>query len=457
MREVSVKALRECTLGQAREMHEAAVAAGREFTPAEQTKFDTLLATYGVLAKEAVPKERYAFSAYASQRAKQFSDTPEGRAIGEKIAALLAAGAKPDPYTGRLTLPRHGRDTERTMFVDENDHYAPLVKWNDSFAAAMREQAELNRRKLETHFVDEGLTLGGFCRAIAVGPRTPLEHAALGNSSATAGGYAVPEILAADTIDLIRARSVMFQAGAVTIPLASETHRFARLTGDATPSWRREATDVAESDMTFGAIEFHAKSLTVLVKASRELVQDAPNIDQLIQRSIAQAIALEVDRVGMFGKGTTEPLGLYEMNDVNSITSIGNGMTNYDPMLDGWKLMLDDNAQDPTAAIMSNREWVMLAKLVGGDGHPVRRPPVIDSLPFLTSSSVSTTLGAGNESAIFLGYFPDFVYGFRSQLQIEVLKELFAGSLQVGFLAHLRVDTNTFHGESFCKLTGVTP
>ncbi|MEX1158867.1 MAG: hypothetical protein WEC79_08065, partial [Thermomicrobiales bacterium] len=53
----------------------------------------------------------------------------------------------------------------------------------------------------------------------------------------------------------------------------------------------------------------------------------------------------------------TEPLGLYEMTDINEIATIGATMTNHDQFLDGWKLMLDDNAPDPTAAIISNREW----------------------------------------------------------------------------------------------------
>lgn len=455
MRELSTKVLREQTIGEASRMHKAAD--GRDFTAAEQAKFDALLETWNAVARESAPKERNAFSAFASQRATPFHDTPEGREMGAKLGAMLASGAKPDPFTGMLKVPQFNRSAERTMFIDQNGHYAPLVEKGDSFAAAVREQAERNGRKLETELVDDGLTLGGFCRALAVGPRTPVEYAAMSGSSATAGGYVVPDVLAAETIDLMRARSVMFQAGSTIIPLESETHSFARLTGDPTPSWRREATDVAESDMTFGRINFHAKSLAVLVKASRELVQDAPNIDQLMQRSIASALALEVDRVGMFGEGATEPLGLYEMTDINEIATIGATMTNHDQFLDGWKLMLDDNAPDPTAAIISNREWLMLAKLTSGDGQPVNLPPVIANLPRLHSSAVSTTLGAGaNESAAFIGYFPDFVYGFRSQIQIEVLKELFAGTLQVGFLAHLRVDTNNFHGGSFCKLTGIT-
>jgi HK97 family phage major capsid protein len=117
----------------------------------------------------------------------------------------------------------------------------------------------------------------------------------------------------------------------------------------------------------------------------------------------------------------------------------------------------DSNAPDPTAYITSIREWRTYAGLLSGDGEPAQRPPAIKDLPFLSTSAIPTTQGGGTESCAFLGNFADFVFGIRSEFQIEVAKELFAENHQYGFFCHLRADTGVFHPGSFCKLTGITP
>jgi HK97 family phage major capsid protein len=76
----------------------------------------------------------------------------------------------------------------------------------------------------------------------------------------------------------------------------------------------------------------------------------------------------------------------------------------------------------------------------------------------LPTGALPTNLGGGtNESLAFLGYFPDLILGMRTELRIEVLKELFAQTHEYAYVAHLRMDTGVFHPESFCRLLGITP
>jgi HK97 family phage major capsid protein len=196
--------------------------------------------------------------------------------------------------------------------------------------------------------------------------------------------------------------------------------------------------------------------LAVFVKVSRELLQDSPNIDEALERSFSESFAVEFDRVGLLGAGAAEPVGLRNESNINEVSSVG-GLLGYDDVLDAYKLLLDDNAPDPTAYITSVREWHEYATMKDGDGLPLRKPPAIEDLPFMSTSAIPTNLGGGTESVSFLGYFPDFIFGVRSEFQLDVAKELFAENHQYGFFAHLRMDTAVFHAESFCKLTGITP
>jgi HK97 family phage major capsid protein len=60
-------------------------------------------------------------------------------------------------------------------------------------------------------------------------------------------------------------------------------------------------------------------------------------------------------------------------------------------------------------------------------------------------------------SSIIIGDFTQRYMGIRSGMRIEVLKELFAGNLQYGLLAHLRMDVQVAQPKSFAVLKGIKP
>ena len=101
---------------------------------------------------------------------------------------------------------------------------------------------------------------------------TPAEQRAMSEGTDSTGGYAVPDLMAARTIDALCAQSVIFRAGAEMVPLESDVNKFAAITANPTPAWRAENAAVAESDPTFGVVSFAPKSLAVYTTASVELM-----------------------------------------------------------------------------------------------------------------------------------------------------------------------------------------
>ena len=47
--------------------------------------------------------------------------------------------------------------------------------------------------------------------------------------------------------------------------------------------------------------------------------------------------------------------------------------------------------------------------------------------------------------------------GFRTQMQIEVARELYRANYQYGYFAHLRFDMQVTHPQSFGRLIGIVP
>lgn len=146
-----------------------------------------------------------------------------------------------------------------------------------------------------------GVDLGRYLRAMVVGGQSEAERRALTEGSDSAGGYTVPERLSAQLIDLMRARTVAIRAGAGTVPLTSDKNHIAKLASDPVPAWRAESGQVNESDPTFTRVTFEPKSLAVLVKVSRELLEDSLNLGTDLPRVLAAALAGELDRVVFLG------------------------------------------------------------------------------------------------------------------------------------------------------------
>lgn len=116
-----------------------------------------------------------------------------------------------------------------------------------------------------------GLSFGRVVRALATGNRTGLsdvEVRALSEGSDAAGGFTVPEVLGAQFIDRVRNAMVVMRAGAVTVPMTSDTLHLARLaqpgihagsppTNAAIGGWKIENDPIIEGDLTLERVTVH--------------------------------------------------------------------------------------------------------------------------------------------------------------------------------------------------------
>lgn len=285
----------------------------------------------------------------------------------------------------------------------------------------------------------------------------------LSEGTDSAGGFTVPTHLLRTLVDKMRAQTVSIRAGAQTIMLDTDKTTIARVASDPVAGWRLENAVIAESEPTFEAITFTARSLAVLVKISRELLDDSINLEDALMNAFARSMAVSVDRVALFGSGTApEPRGVFNTTGIGSVSMGANGaaLANYDKLLDVQQTLQDANAADITGLIMAPRTSTAFAKLKDTTGQPLRKPEAISTLPFFTTTTVpvnQTQGSASTASCVIAGDFTQMLVGVRSHLRIELLRELFAENHQYAFVAHLRADVQLAHPESFAVLKGIIP
>lgn len=328
-------------------------------------------------------------------------------------------------------------------------------------STALRSNQSVERWMAESRGSDlrdyRGLTTGSFLRAMIVGPSSDIEKRALAEGSDSAGGYTVPEILSARLIDRMRAASTVIRAGATTVPLGSDTNYVAKLLTDPSPAWRDENDAISESDPTFGRITLTPRSLGVIVKVSRELLEDSVNIGTALPNIIASAMAAELDRVALLGSGSApEPKGVLNFSGLTANTFAGGALSSYAPLVKARTALRSANS-DVNGFIMHPRDEGALAEAVDDNGQPLVMPPALAGIPMLTTTKIPVDGGAGdNESVIFAGDWSKLLIGIRHEIRIEVLRERYADTNQYAFVAVLRADVAAEHEAAFSILDGVT-
>ncbi len=259
-------------------------------------------------------------------------------------------------------------------------------------------------------------------------------------------------------IDKLRSASVVVQAGAQTVPLQPDQQKIARLASDPTPAFRDENAAITESDPTFDSVTFVPRRLALMIKISRELYEDSLNLERELPRIMATALAKEVDKICLLGTGSApQSRGVLNTTGVGA-TALGGGLTSYAPLLVAQTGIATENAGGVTAIIGHPRKFGDLSALSDSTGQPLRKPDALDGIPMLSTKAIPVDGGGGsNESTLFLGNFSNCLIGMCNQIQIQVLRERFMDTGQLGFVAMMRFDVALSHPESFHKVRGITP
>ncbi|PRX26836.1 HK97 family phage major capsid protein [Paraburkholderia sp. BL18I3N2] len=382
-----------------------------------------------------------------SIRAEGGNSNPAVAAMMENVTKAFAAFK--ETHQAELAELREAVDSHSVLMASQ--------QMNSNGGAAARTEQEpiyaargLRAAQISAHYAglskqldeDKTITMGDFVRGVAGVRTTDGVKAALSVGSDPAGGYSVPAITMPGILDALVDQSALLSAGASIVPVdGGKSFTTAAIDTLPVPAWRNEAGAVAGTQPTLRAVTATPRSLACIVLFSRELLADSIDISRAVTTSISQAFALELDRAGLVGSGVAPmPLGLYGMEDVAKIDQVGTKF-GYADLLGAYQAQLERSAPAPTAVIMAPRTRVGLAGLTDTTGQPLNAPPLVADLRQFSTNGVPINLGAGtNESLAFVGDFRVVQYVMRERLNIGVLRELYAGTGQIAFLCHARVD-----------------
>jgi HK97 family phage major capsid protein len=306
----------------------------------------------------------------------------------------------------------------------------------------------------------QNLSLGRYVRGLATGNwrGADLEmKAAMTSVVSSAGGFLVPEVLGTRVIDLARAKSFVMQSGAGVVPMTTSSLDLARVMTDPTVAWTAENATITETDMTFGRVSFQARKMAAICRISNELLEDAMNIDAVIENSLSKVMGLELDRVCLFGTGAGQPLGVYNAAGV-SVASIGTP-SSYDPFLTALYGIRANN-YEANAVFYSPRTAQTLAKMVTGlasDKTKLVPPADYVNLTKYVTTQVADTYGAGAESVAVMGQWDQYLVALRADIRLEISRQAGTAFEKDQTLIRIvwRGDAMPLQTGAFCKMTGI--
>ncbi|MFT8247289.1 phage major capsid protein [Roseomonas sp. BN140053] len=399
---------------------------------------DAQLANQYANVEQALAMAEAAEEAERRQAGTVIAGTGAGLPAREVRVFSGAPSAAPAAFDGATLLTQHG---DRVPVLEARHRLADFVPASENRASE--------------------LGVGGFLRALYLGPQTELERRVLAEGSIGTGGALVPTPLAAEVIDLARSSSVAFRAGARTIPMTSQTLRFARVVEDPEGAWRNENAPIVEDQPAFDAVTMTAKSWALIVRCSRELLEDGQNTDAQLRNVFAAAAGLALDRAVLTGSGTgPEPRGVVNTPGIQTVSMGTNGsaLFGYGPVLDAVLALETANSGTVTAVVAHPRTARAIYGLVDTAGQPLQLPPRLASVPLLTTTSLSVTETQGTSNAassMVLGDWSTVFVGMRTALTISVLNERFADTGQVGFVLWMRADVALARPAAMARITGV--
>lgn len=374
--------------------------------------------------------------------------------IKSKVDAAEEILSEPQRPDGLLDMGDGGHfdGSQSQKAISRN---APTLPHEQKDAVQAWTLADERKRAEKKQLENDGVTFGGLVKAAVLGEGSDVERKAL--SVNADGTFLVPDPLSAEVIDYARARTRTLQAGATLVPMRRNKKLIGRVDNDPTVNWHQESGAITANDPAIGGLELEAKTLPALVRVSRELLEDSDNVDVMIRRAIAGAIAVKVDEAALVGDGTGgAPTGLLNETGVN-VTHVGTvAPSNFDVLVDANERLRLSNHEPSPAVVVNPREAGSFSRLKDANNQPMQRPAELVDTSLLASTSVPTDRGAGGDEALmFTGDWTMLYLGVRSNMRIQVLNERYADSGEVAFFAWSRWAVGVADSSAFELVDGV--
>jgi len=355
----------------------------------------------------------------------------------------------PKNSRGRVVPPMIGEQRGKQIYVPKS------ARFTDMFGSAN-----------EDPYKGKFSGLGEFCLAIAAGNTDPrlIVNASMTEGTGVSAGFLVPPQFIAGILDGALDQEAI-RPNATVIPMASydmDTAAFDYQDGTSGKRgglqllWGGESAALTEQVGKTRKVSFTSKKATILCRVSSELTEDAPAFDRQLSTAMTQAVAGGLDGAFVSGTGAGQPLGI--LNAPCLITVVKESgqatLTLFLQNLANMLAKLTPSAYKRSTWLVhptvlpSLLQLTVVVKNVAGTenvGGGLAAAVVqgadgqlsIYGRPVIVTDACSTFTSAGD---VVLADLSQYAIGMRSDVRIEIAREVYFASDEIAFRLRMRLD-----------------
>jgi HK97 family phage major capsid protein len=263
-------------------------------------------------------------------------------------------------------------------------------------------------------------------------------------------------------IELLRAKARLLQMGATYLPGMVGVVPFARQITGGSATWTGDnpASAVSNSDPTLETFSMSPKQLMAQRQYSKQLlVQTSGYADNYVTADLASAHALEVDRCGVHGLGSSnQPRGILNFSGIGSVAvGTNGGAPTWDTVVDLETALANANADDGNMGYLTNTKVrgklkKTLESAVAGSTWIWNKDNTINGYKAMATNQVASNLTKGsgtNLSAILFGAWQELLVLEWGALEIITDPYSLADKGLIRVISTQLVDINLRHVQSF--------
>lgn len=309
------------------------------------------------------------------------------------------------------------------------------------------------------------------------GPRAmgEMERRALSEGVDVDGGY-LPSQDFYGTLMKVLEQQVVFRRVANVMNLGAFKTNIALESTITAATWGAEATSIGETTPAFGQMILQPRRLSAIAKASIELIEDAPargagfSVETIVTDQLTRAFAQAEESAFCTGvAASNQPVGIFTYTSsgiADGKTVASTSAITANEILDWiYSLPRQYREQKSTCIVTSDAVLGLIRKLASPGTNTflsylwqpsfvLGEPDRLCGFP-IYASPYAPAIAAGARVAV-IGDFSRYHIGQRSAMSVKVLRELYAGTGQIGFQAIARLDAGCSNYSAFKYLRMAT-
>ncbi len=271
---------------------------------------------------------------------------------------------------------------------------------------------------------------------------TAEEYRSLNVGTDASGGFLVPQEFERRIVEMLQEENVM-RTLATVITTATD-RQIPVVASHGVAHWTAEEASFTESDDTFAQKLLTAHKLTVLMKISEELLQDAAfDLETYTAREFSRRAGVKEEDAFVVGDGVGKPRGVVLDAQIGKTAASATAIA-ADELIDLYH-SLKRPYRNRATWLVNDDTVKAIRKLKDSTNQYLWQPGLVDEQPDrllgrpVAVSAAMPTIGA-NAKSIAFGDMSYFWIADRQGRIFQRLSELYATTGQVGFRAYQRCD-----------------